>query len=181
MKKNLMSVLILALVVANLILTAILMISIVPQTKKANELITKVCSAIDLELEGGRESAAIDIPMDQVETVSIAEGESLTVNLKDNGSGKKSYAIVSVALSLDTKNKGYKKGTEAITANQLLIKNEIIKVVANHTIDEMRTGQRELQDELLGSLRKLFNSESIDSDFIVSVAFPTYTYEEADD
>lgn len=34
MKKNLMSVLILALVVANLILTAILMISVVPQTKK---------------------------------------------------------------------------------------------------------------------------------------------------
>lgn len=44
MKKNLMSVLILALVVANLILTAILMISVVPQTKKANELINKVCS-----------------------------------------------------------------------------------------------------------------------------------------
>ena len=64
MKKNLMSVLILALVVANLILTAILMISVVPQTKKANELVTKVCSAIDLELEGGKEKSAIDIPMD---------------------------------------------------------------------------------------------------------------------
>lgn len=179
MKKNLMSVLILALVVANLILTAILMISVVPQTKKANELITKVCSAIDLELEGGKESASIDIPMDQVETVSIADGESLTVNLKSDD-GKKSYAMVSVALSLDTKNKGYKKGVEAINANQLLIKNEIIRVVANHTIDDMKTGQRDLQDELLGSLRKLFNSESIDSSFIVSVSFPTYTYEEAE-
>ncbi|MCI9447066.1 MAG: flagellar basal body-associated FliL family protein [Lachnospiraceae bacterium] len=175
MKKNLMSVLILALVVANLILTAILMISVVPQTKKANELVSKVCSAIDLELEGGKEKASIDIPMDQVATVKIAEGENITVNLKSDD-GKKSYAIVSISLALDTKNKDYKKGTEAITANEDLIKDEVIKVIATHTIDDMRTAQKDIQDEVLKSLRKLF-----DSDFIVSVAFPTYTYEEAND
>lgn len=175
MKKNLMSVLILALVVANLILTAILMISVVPQTKKANELITKVCSAIDLELEGGKEKATIDIPMEQVATVKIAAGETITVNLKSDGD-KKSYAIVSISLALDTKNKSYKTLTEAITANEDLIKDEVIKVIAKHTIDDMRTAQKDIQDEVLVSLRKLF-----DSDCIVSVAFPTYTYEEASD
>lgn len=175
MKKNLMSVLILALVVANLILTAILMISIVPQTKKANELINKVCSAIDLELEGGKEKATIDIPMDQVATVKIASGESITVNLKSDGE-RKSYAIVSISLALDTKGKDYKTVTTAITANEDLIKDEVIKVIAKHTIDDMRTAQKDIQDEVLVSLRKLF-----DSDSIVSVAFPTYTYEEASD
>lgn len=173
MKKNLMSVLILALVVANLILTAILMISIVPQTKKANELITKVCSAIDLELEGGKESASINIPMDQVEQVKIAEGESLTINLKDNGDGENHYAVISVALALDTKNDGYKKhGTEAISKNEDIIKDEIIKIISGHTIDDMREDQAGVQDEILGRLRKLF-----ESDYIVSVAFPTYNYE----
>ena len=63
MKKNLMSVLILVLVLANLVLTAILMISVVTQSQKANELITKVCSAIDLELEGGKDNATINVPM----------------------------------------------------------------------------------------------------------------------
>lgn len=173
MKKNLMSVLILALVVANLILTAILMISVVPQTKQANALISKVCSAIDLELEGGREKASIDIPMEQVATVKIDEGNTITVNLKSDN-GKKSYAIVSISLALDTKNEDYKKGTGAITANEDVIKDEVIKVIAKHTIDDMRTAQKEIQDEVLVSLRKLF-----DSDFIVSVAFPTYTYEES--
>ena len=173
MKKNLMSVLSLALVVANLILTAILMISVVPQTKKANELVTKVCSAIDLELEGGKEKSAIDIPMDQLETVKIANGDSLTINLKSEND-RKSYAKISISLAVDKKNKGYKKGLEAITANEDIIKNEIIKIVTNYTIDDMRDGQKELQDEVLVSLRKLF-----DSDFIVSVAFPTYTYEES--
>lgn len=173
MKKNLMSVLILALVVANLILTAILMISIVPQTKKANELITKVCSAIDLELEGGKENASINIPMEQVEQVKIAEGESLTINLKDSGDGEKHYAVISVSLALDTKNKGYKTyGTEGISGKEDIIKNEIIKIVSNHTVEDMKEDQAGVQDEILSCLRSLF-----DSDFIVSVVFPTYNYE----
>ena len=39
MKKNLMTLIILALVVVNLILTAVMMFVMVPQTQKANEMI----------------------------------------------------------------------------------------------------------------------------------------------
>ena len=53
MKKNLISVVILALVFANFVLTALLMFSVLPETKKANTLIEKVCSAIDLDLNSG--------------------------------------------------------------------------------------------------------------------------------
>ena len=174
MKKNLMSVLILALVVANLVLTAILMISVVPQTKKANELITKVCSAIDLELEGGKDNSSLYIPMDQLEPVSLAEGASLTINLKDSGDGEKHHAVISVSLALDTKSDGYKKynGAEGITSKQDLIKDEIIKIVSSHTLEEMQENRGKVQDEILARLRRMF-----ESDFIVSVAFPTYTYE----
>ena len=42
MKKNLITVIILALVLANLILTAILVFTIIPQTKKSNQLIDQV-------------------------------------------------------------------------------------------------------------------------------------------
>ena len=80
MKKNLMSVLILALVLVNLILTGILTITILPQTKKSNELVNKVCSAIDLELESGDGTESASIPMDQVETYKIED--AMTINLK---------------------------------------------------------------------------------------------------
>ena len=103
MKKNLMSVLILALVLANLVLTAILMISVVPQTKKANELITKVCSAIDLELEGGKDNSALNIPMERIETVSLNEGQTMTINLKTGDDGEAHHAVISVSLALDNK------------------------------------------------------------------------------
>ncbi|EOT26033.1 hypothetical protein C805_02005 [Eubacterium sp. 14-2] len=173
MKKNLMSVLILALVVANLILTAILMISVVPQSKKANELITKVCSAIDLELEGGKDNSSLYIPMEQCDTIKISEGASLTINLKKDDSGENHHAVISVALVLDTKNEGYKKYvTDGVIAQEDIIKSEVNKIVAGHTIDELRENQAAVQDEILSRLRRLY-----ESDFIVSVAFPTYNYE----
>ena len=173
MKKNLMSVLILALVVANLVLTAILMISVVPQTKKANQLITKVCSAIDLELEGGKDNSSINIPMERLETISIDDGASMTINLKDDGEGEGHYAVVSVALSVDNKSDGYKTfGVEGVTAKKDIIKDIVNKVVSGYTLEEMKADQTKAQDEILSRLRRMF-----DSDFIVSVAFPTYNYE----
>ena len=59
MKKNLITVIILALVLANLILTAILVFTIIPQTKKSNQLIDQVCSAINLELQSGENTPAL--------------------------------------------------------------------------------------------------------------------------
>ena len=173
MKKNLMSVLILALVVANLVLTAILMISVVPQTKKANQLITKVCSAIDLELEGGKDNSSINIPMERLETISIDDGASMTINPKDDGEGEGHYAVVSVALAVDNKSDGYKTfGVEGVTAKKDIIKDIVNKVVSGYTLEEMKADQTKAQDEILSRLRRMF-----DSDFIVSVAFPTYNYE----
>lgn len=170
MKKNLMSVLILALVLANLILTAILMISVVPQSKKANELITKVCSAIDLELESGKEEGAIDIPMEQIEEVKISEGEKMTINLKSTD-GKEHYAMMSVSLALDTKHEDYTDAT-AISNKEGIIKDEVNKIVSRHTIEDMRADTKGIQNEILKSLRKMY-----DSDFIVSVVFSDINYQ----
>ena len=67
MKKNLISVVILALVFANFVLTALLMFSVLPETKKANTLIEKVCSAIDLDLNSGAATGTSNISIDDQE------------------------------------------------------------------------------------------------------------------
>lgn len=170
MKKNLMSVLILALVLANLILTAILMISVVPQSKKANELINKVCSAIDLELESGKAEGEIDVPMSQIEEVKIAEGEKMTINLK-NTDGKDHYVMMSVSLALDTKHEDYEDAT-VISEKEGIIKDEINKIVSSHSIEDMRKDTAGIQNEILKKLRKMY-----DSDFIVSVVFSDINYQ----
>ena len=77
MKKNLISVVILALVFANFVLTALLMFSVLPETKKANTLIEKVCSAIDLDLNSGAATGTSNISIDDQEIYKVSEGDSL--------------------------------------------------------------------------------------------------------
>ncbi len=172
MKKNLITVVILALVVVNLVLTAVLTITIVPETQKANELITKVCSAIDLDLQAGDTAGSLSI--DVADMVDYAVGdEALTINLADSGDGTSHYAILSVTLSLDSTNDDYATYNSGdLSAYSSVIKNDIISVVSAHTIDEMRNNEDAVKEEILEDMQALFKSS-----FIVRVNFASATYQ----
>lgn len=170
MKKNLITVITLALVVMNLVLTVILTITILPETKKANELITKVCSAIDLDLESGSATNNADIPIDQIDVYDIEDQQ--TINLKSSGDGKDHFAVITVSISMDKKNKDYKDLQPEVENKVELIKGEINNIVSQYTIDEIKNNQSAVQNEILKDLQKMFGS-----DFIVAVGFPTAQYQ----
>lgn len=170
MKKNLITVITLALVVVNLVLTVILTITILPETQKANELITKVCSAIDLDLESGSATSNANIPIDQIEVYNIDDEQ--TINLKQDGDGKDHFAIITVSISMDTKNSDYKDLQPQVEEKVNLIKGDINNIVSQYTIDEIKNNQSAVQDEILKDLQKMFGS-----DFIVGVGFPTAQYQ----
>lgn len=170
MKKNLITVITLALVVMNLVLTVILTITILPETKKANELITKVCSAIDLDLESGSATSNADIPIDQIDVYDIENQQ--TINLKSSGDGKDHFAVITVSISMDKKNKDYKDLQPEVENKVELIKGEINNIVSQYTIDEIKNNQSAVQNEILKDLQKMFGS-----DFIVAVGFPTAQYQ----
>lgn len=169
MKKNLITVIILALVLANLILTAILVFTIIPQTKKSNQLIDQVCSAINLELQSGENTPATpEVPIEDVETYAITDG--FTVNLKQGEDGKQHYAVFSVSLSLNTKSDGYKTygGSEGLAAKVTIIQSEINTIVNGYTLDEFNAnGYQNAKDDILKTLQDMFGG----SDFIVGVNF----------
>ena len=170
MKKNLITVITLALVVMNLVLTVILTITIQPETKKANELITKVCSAIDLDLESGSATSNADIPIDQIDVYDIEDQQ--TINLKSSGDGKDHFAVITVSISMDKKNKDYKDLQPEVENKVELIKGEINNIVSQYTIDEIKNNQSAVQNEILKDLQKMFGS-----DFTVAVGFPTAQYQ----
>lgn len=170
MKKNLITVITLALVVVNLVLTVILTITILPETQKANELITKVCSAIDLDLESGSATSNANIPIDQIEVYNIDDEQ--TINLKQDGDGKDHFAMITVSISMDTKNSDYKDLKPQVRRKGQSIKGDINNIVSQYTIDEIKNNQSAVQDEILKDLQKMFGS-----DFIVAVGFPTAQYQ----
>jgi len=171
MKKNLITVIILALVLVNLVLTAVLAITIVPETKKANELITKVCSAIDLDLQAGDTAGSLSIDVNDMADYTITD--SMTINLADSGDGNPHYAVLNISLSLDTTNEDYSTyGSGDLKAYESVIKNDIISIVSSHTIDDMRNNEDAVKEEILEDLQTLFKSA-----LIVRVNFSSATYQ----
>ena len=165
MKKNLMTVIIRALVLVNLVLTAILAFTIIPQTRKSNQLIDKIASAIDLELEDGSSKDTAAVPVEDIEVYDIEA--SFTVNLSPSGDGKDHVAVFSIGLSLNTKSDGYKSiGTEGLKAKETLIKNDINTIVSGYTMEQFREDEQSVKDAILEDLQEMFGS-----DFIVGVSF----------
>ncbi len=164
MKKNLISVLILVLVLVDTILTAILLITVLPQSQKANELITKVCSAIDLELESGETVNTSQVPIADQEVYDIAD--SLTINLKKDTDGTEHYAVLTVSLTLNKTDEDYETYQPTLSTNESMIKSTINNVVSGYTYDEIRNDQQAVQDAILEELQTMF-----DSDFIIGVGW----------
>ena len=155
MKKNLISVVILALVFANFVLTALLMFSVLPETKKANTLIEKVCSAIDLDLNSGAATGTSNISIDDQEIYKVSEGEDLTTNLAEGKDGKTHYAVLNVSLVLNKKSDNYKKYTQDFLTNQDdTIKNDIIKVVSGYTFEQFNQNSDAIKDTILEFIRQ---------------------------
>ncbi|SDH37201.1 MULTISPECIES: flagellar basal body-associated FliL family protein [Pseudobutyrivibrio] len=174
MKKNLITVVILALVVVNLVLTAVLTITIIPETQKANELITKVCSAIDLDLVAGDTAGSLAINVENMVDYPVNSGSTQTINLKDDGDGEAHYAVLAVSLSMDNQNEDYAKfaADGTLTPYDNILNDTIKTVVAGHTIDEMRNNEEGVKEEILEAIQSLFKSS-----FIVRVNFSSATYQ----
>ena len=173
MKKNLISVLILALVFANFVLTAILMFTVLPETQKANTLIEKVGSAIDLDLNSGGTNETSNIPIDQQDTYKVNEGEKITTNLAKGNDGKSHYAIVKVSLVLNKKSDNYATYNQEFLANQdETIKNDVIQVIGQYTLDEFETNKEQVKSEILSDMQKLFGA-----DLVIGVNFSESTSE----
>lgn len=171
MKKNLMSVLILALVVVNLALTGLLLFTVLPQSKKANELITKVASAIELELESGQITTSSTIPISDLEVYALNGGSAWLINLQSNDD-KAHHAQIAVSLSENTQADGYKDGSEALASKEALVMDVINRVIGGYTADALKNDPQGAQQEILKEVQELFGD-----DFIVGVTFPTFTVE----
>ena len=171
MKKNLMSVIILALCFANLVLSAVLMFTVLPETKKANALIDDICSAISLDLNSGAATSTSNIPIDEIEVYSVNGGSTITTNLADDGTGSTCYIVFAITLSLNTNSDNYAVYTQdVLTERDTIISNAILKIVKSHTLDEVESDLDSIEDEILVEMQDMFGS-----DYIVGVNIPSIT------
>lgn len=169
MKKNLISIIILALMIVNIVLTAIMMFSVVGASKKTAALVDNIATAMDLELAASSEGEAAEEVVSMADTETYSFADNMTIPLKKSeGDDKDHYCIVSITLSINTKADGYKEygSAENLATREGLIKDEINGVFARYTMEEARDNQEIIKKEIIDRIQQMF-----DSKFIYNVSF----------
>ncbi len=169
MKKNMISILILALLIVNVALSGIMMFSVMGTTKKTARLIDGISTALSLEVgtpEGEAQGSepVEDVPMKNIAVYKIED--QMTIPLAKGVDGKDHYCLVSVSLSMNTKADGYKEYGATMSEKEDLIKGEIVSVISGYTIEEAQQDQDAIRKDILGRIQAMY-----DSQFVYNVVF----------
>ena len=167
MKKNMLSVLILALLIVNVALTSIMMFTMMGTNKKTAKLIDGISTALSLEITDpsmeGVEAEA-EVAMEDIKVHQIPD--QLTIGLAKGADGKSHYCVVSIALSLNTKDPDYEKYSATLGDNEDMIKDKIFHVVGSHTIEEAESNTDGLREEILEAIQQMYGSK-----FVYNIVF----------
>ncbi|MDF2542259.1 MAG: putative rane protein [Herbinix sp.] len=162
MKKNILTIIILAMCFINIILSAVVIFVIVPTSNKTNAIVSKVASIIDLELESP-EQEEDQITVADIEVYNIEE--DLTINLKKSDS-KNHFVLLSVSLSINKKNEDTETYRDLVQPNESSIKEIVTEEFSKYTIDDVTQNKDLIKDAVLKRIQEYFNS-----DFIINVSF----------
>jgi hypothetical protein len=164
MKKNILTIIILALGILNMLLTAIIVFAVVPTTMKTNNLISKVATSIDLELQLANGETKDTIAISDIEVYKIEN--DMTINLKRDASDSENhYALVSASLSLNKKSKDFEKLQPTVVTNESYITEIITDEFSKYTMQEVSVNKEKIKADILAKVQEHFKS-----DFIISVS-----------
>ncbi len=167
MKKNLITVIILALCVVNLILNVMLVFVCMPSARKTNTLITEIASVLDLELES--DDGQMSVTLENMDNFNI---EAQVVNLKDDGSGDSHYVQMGLTLGLDKSSKDYETLKTVLEGASGAVFDEARNVVQNYTYAEVtnQETQEAIKKQILDNLQKKYATQCI-----YNVSFSKFT------
>jgi flagellar FliL protein len=162
-----LSIIILALLVVDIVLSAIMMVSVASASKKTAALVSDISTLVGLEINGLPQSEVASSTPSMADTAVYNISDELTIPLKNSeGDDKTHYAVGNVSLSMDSTHDDYATYSETMSDREGLIKDVIFDVIGNYTMEEMQSDAKAVKAELLSRIQELFGS-----DFIYSVSF----------
>lgn len=162
MKKNILTIIILAMCLINIVLSAVLIFVMVPTANKSVALINKVAQIIDLELESPDDSIA-NIGVSDIETYLVEERLTCLLAKSDD---EDHYAVLYLSLSLNKTHDDYLDLKDYIKNYENNIKEIVSDEFARYTVDEAKLMKDKIKDQVRIRIQELFQS-----DFIINVSF----------
>lgn len=176
MKKNIFTVIIFALTLVNVVLSAFIVFTIVPTVKKNNILVNQISSLVNLELEGKmpeEEETQTVVPKD-IEPHKIEMETTTKTNLKRGSDNRLHYALYdSITLSLNKKSEDYKTAKASIEKNESIIIDKINDILSSYTIDVADSKRDEIKEKALKSIQEYFQTE----DFIYNISIGNLVFQ----
>lgn len=178
MKRNLLSILILALLIVNLVMTAFMMLSVMSTNSKTAKLVSDIAAALELETgtNASGESAGFGtdpttISISDTATYDLSGDDEMTIALKTGDDAAQHYALVDITLSMNTASEDYATyGTsESLDSLKGRIKSVVQSVVGSYTFDDANNNQDAISKEILSQLQDMYGS-----DFIYDVSFSKF-------
>lgn len=162
MKKSLFSIITMALVVINLILTIVLVFVFVPAINKTSNLVDQICKVVDFDINGGEDGEST-VSVSDLDNVQVTWGEDTqaTLNLKIDTDNKVHYGVLSVIVSLNKTADDYSSVSDSVTSNMGRINSIIREVVSGYTMADANASTAPIEADILTALQQMFNSEAI--------------------
>lgn len=161
MKKNLITVLILAISIINLVFNILLIFVFMPSTTKTNKLITDIAKVLDIELASMNANGELEFDVADLSEFRLEQGNP--INLADDGSGKSHVLQYGVAINLNTKAQDYSKVESSLTSSTALLYDLTRDIIAKYTYAQVNDVevQRQIKEEILNNLKETFATECI--------------------
>lgn len=158
MKKNILTIVIMASTVLNLVLTIIMVFTIVPAMNKTNKLVDKVAAVIDLEIEK-EEDQAYDFG--ELETFEVKFDNKQTINLKQEEGSKESHYVIidGFTVSFNKEADDYKKVSEAVKEATVYITDCVKEAISEQTISGLN--ENEIKEQALAKMQEFYKSKCI--------------------
>ena len=158
MKKNILTVIIMAATVINLILSAVLVFSVMPAMNKTSNLIDKVASVIDLEIVGG---GAAEYNIADLQTYSIEFDKPLNINLQKNeGDDTAHYAVINkIVVSFNSKAEDFSDVQQTVQTADIYIQDIVKETISQYTSETVK--ESTVREEAVKKIQEKYNTKCI--------------------
>lgn len=161
MKKNLITILILALCLINLIFNILLVFVFMPSASKTNKLITDIAAVLDLEISSMNTSGDGSFDVGNLAPYKLEQGNP--INLASDGSEQLHVVQYGLTINLDKTAADYTKTQTNIESSTALIYDMTRDIIARYTYEQVIDVevQKQIKEEILKALKDTFNTECI--------------------
>lgn len=165
MKKNITTIIIMALVALNVVLSSILIFVMMPAQSKVNTLVTDISNIVKLELETMKKE---DTPLSIVDQEIYTIDKKINITLKQDTDGKLHYAgIDSISITMNTKASSYKNISSVLEKNRDYITEIVQECYSKYTLATATTKTEEIKKRVLDEIIKYFDN----TDCITNISF----------